>query len=211
MCSLPGRAKYWESAGGEWACDYLPGTWRCDASKLPAASFTYDGASHWIRPLRLWMGEVESVVGLCGRTVDHMPGVSMSQHILQFKSGRSAIFESLLAPQAISEQPFFSIQGSLGELVLDGFGGGCHLHRAGPSSSVEGAPGGPTKAVELCHEGWEAGYRGEWLDFVAAVLDGAPCGGCAAEAVEDLRVVEAILLAGETKRWELVRPTTTGP
>ena len=54
------RAKFWESAHGEWAGDYAPGTWRCDAAKLPAASFTYDGASHWIRPLRMWLGEVTS-------------------------------------------------------------------------------------------------------------------------------------------------------
>eukprot|EP01045_Picozoa_sp_COSAG04_P011540 COSAG04_NODE_744_length_10648_cov_52.358233_12_plen_51_part_00 len=48
----------------------------------------------------------------------------MSQHVFQFSSGKGAIFESILAPTAISEQPFFSIQGSKGEIVIDGFGGG---------------------------------------------------------------------------------------
>lgn len=37
------RAKYWESAVGEWAVDYKKGSWRCDESKLPAASYTFDG------------------------------------------------------------------------------------------------------------------------------------------------------------------------
>jgi hypothetical protein len=30
--------------------------------------------------------------------------------------------------KAISDQPFFSIQGSLGEIVIDGFEGGCRLY-----------------------------------------------------------------------------------
>ena len=59
---LTARAKYYESAAGEWAADYAPGTWRCDETKLPSASFTYDGASHWVRPLRLWLGEASRVV-----------------------------------------------------------------------------------------------------------------------------------------------------
>jgi predicted dehydrogenase len=37
---LSARAKAWESATGEWAGDYAEGTWRCDESKLPSASFT---------------------------------------------------------------------------------------------------------------------------------------------------------------------------
>ena len=39
------HGKFWESATGEWAGDYVEGSWRCDPGKLPAASFTYDGAS----------------------------------------------------------------------------------------------------------------------------------------------------------------------
>ena len=34
------------------------------------------------------------------------------------------VFESVLAPGAISDQPFFVIQGSTGEIVLNGFEGG---------------------------------------------------------------------------------------
>lgn len=169
---LTARAKYWESAGGEWACDYLPGTWRCDADKLPAASFTYDGASHWIRPLRMWLGTVSKVVGLCGRTLDHMPGVSWSQHIFAFESGKSAIFESMLAPQAISDQPFFTVQGTLGEIVIDGFAGGCRCYTL--------AEDGTQVEKELCREGWDSGYLGEYADFAAACLDGTPTRDCPA-------------------------------
>ena len=34
---LTARAKFWESAMGEWAVDYLPGSWRCDETKLPVS------------------------------------------------------------------------------------------------------------------------------------------------------------------------------
>jgi len=113
----------------------------------------------------MWLGEVDKVVGLTGKAVSHMAGASFSQHILSFKTGKSAIFESLLAPEAISEQPFFTIQGTKAELVLDGFEGGCYLHKAGDDGKIE--------RIELIKEGWDAGYSGEYLDFIEAVLDGA--------------------------------------
>ena len=189
------HAKFWESATGEWAGDYAEGSWRCDPTKLPAASFTYDGASHWIRPLRMWLGEVTRVVGCCGTALSHMAGVSMSQHLLLFASGKVAVFESMLAPRGISDQPFFRLQGTLGELVLDGFGGGCTLHTLDES--------GAKVARLLCKEGWHAGYAGEYHDFAAAVLDGTPTAGPLAEAIADLRVVRALVegQAGGTGGW----------
>ncbi|CAE8604835.1 unnamed protein product, partial [Polarella glacialis] len=127
----------------------------------------------------MWMGEVARVVGSCGRTLEHMPGASWSQHLLTFKSGKGAIFESLLAPKAISDQPFFTIQGTLGEIVMDGFGGGCRLYTQGP--------GGEAVVTELCKEGWDAGYTGEYADFADAVLQGRPTLSPASEALADLQ------------------------
>ena len=183
------RAKYWESADGEWAGDYLPGTWRCDASKLPAASFTYDGTTHFIRPLRMWLGEVARVAGTTGRTLAHMPGVSMSQHVLVFASGVSATLETLLAPSAISDQPFFTIQGTKGEIVIGSFDGGCTLH----TSNAE--------PRELCKVGWDGGYEGEYADFAAAVLDGTRTKNGVAQAIADLRVVISLFTAAENQAW----------
>ena len=183
------HAKFWESATGEWAGDYAEGSWRCDPTKLPAASFTYDGASHWIRPLRMWLGEVTSVVGCCGTALTHMAGVSMSQHLLRFASGKVAVFESMLAPRAISDQPFFRLQGTLGEIVIEGFDGGCTLHTLDSS--------GAKVVRELCREGWDAGYVGEYRDFAAAVLGGTPTAGPLSEALADLRVVRALVEGAE--------------
>jgi predicted dehydrogenase len=71
----------------------------------------------------------------------------------------------MLAPGGISDQPFFQIQGSLGEIVIDGFEGGARLY------TVEE---GKTVVKEFCHQGWDAGYRLEYADFIAAVV--GPCG-----------------------------------
>ena len=100
----------------------------------------------------------------------------------------------MLAPGGISEQPFFCVQGSAGELVIDGFSGGCHLHTA---SGEAGSPASRT----LCHEGWDVGYRGEYADFAAAVLDGSSTLGGAEEAIADLRVVCAMMRATEADGW----------
>ena len=44
----------------------------------------------------MWMGELTKVVGVCGHTLPHMPGPSMSQHVFKFESGKAAVFESML-------------------------------------------------------------------------------------------------------------------
>jgi hypothetical protein len=63
----------------------------------------------------MWMGEVASVVGTTGKAVAHMAGPSMSQHLLRFRGGQTAVFETMLAPRGISDQPFFHLQ--VGRLV----------------------------------------------------------------------------------------------
>ena len=64
-----------------------------------------------------------------------MAGASFSQHIFKFVSGKTAIFESILAPKAISETPFFTIQGTRGEIVINGLmtEGGATIYK--PDSS----------------------------------------------------------------------------
>ena len=78
-------------------------------------------------------------------------------------------------------------------MVVGGFEGGCHCH----TLDAAGAP----LVRELCHQGWDAGYVGEYADFAAAVLDGAPTAGPLREAVADLRVVRALLSSAETGAW----------
>ena len=134
----------------------------------------------------MWLGDITRVVGCRGKALEHMAGVSMSQHLLLFESGQACIFESMLAPRGISDQPFFRLQGTKGELVLAGFEGGCTLHTLDDVTNAK-------VARELCREGWDAGYVGEYRDFAAACLDGTPTAGPLSEALADLRVVRAIV------------------
>ena len=95
--------------------------------------------------------------------------------------------------------PSCSIQGTAGEIVVDGFGGGCRSFTPDPNGQT-------AVAAELCREGWDAGYAGEWLDFAAACLDSADTQGPAAEAAADLRVVRAMFEAAEARQWVDVSP-----
>ena len=71
-----------------------------------------------------------------------------------FRQGTSAIFETMLAPEGISEQAMFAIQGTLGEIVCSGYGGGC---------SVNTVVGGAQVSREVCKEGWDASYAAEYV------------------------------------------------
>ena len=95
-----------------------------------------------------------------------------------------------VAPEAISDQPFFTIQGTRGELVLGGFAGGATLHtRAG--------------AREVCREGWDASYAGEYAAFVdAARGDAGDLGDWTPEsALHDLAVIQAMFDSCDDRRW----------
>ena len=195
------RAKFWESAHpklNEWAA---AGSYDADAYCCTAAEgFVVDGGLHWIRPLRMWLGECSHVVCSAGRSIKQMRGPSMAQALLKFTSGITAVFEGMLAPSAISDQPFFVIQGTEGEIVLDGFAGGGRIYTIGESGmEVAGINAGFDGPV-----GWDSGYVGELQDFAAACLDGAALKGTAWEAMADLQVVLAMMNSAKTQRWELV-------
>ena len=88
---LTARAKYWESCSyalnPQWASSYEPGTFYCTADE----GFTFDGGLHWIRPLRMFLGEVGAVAATTGRALKHMKGASLASAIFEFESGVSAV------------------------------------------------------------------------------------------------------------------------
>ena len=95
----------------------------------------------------------------------------------------------MLAPHAISDQPFFQIQGDLGEIVLDGYAGGVYLYTGDPSGSNSFS----TK-TELCRAHWDTSYEEELKVFAAAIHDGdeLPRHAGPDEALRDLAVVRAL-------------------
>lgn len=60
---ISARAKCWESTMGTWSTDYVAGAWRTDNAKA-GGGFVFDSASHWIRPLRMWFGDIVAVTAV---------------------------------------------------------------------------------------------------------------------------------------------------
>lgn len=78
-----------------------------------------------IRPLRMWCGEISKIVGVHGRCIPHMQGESFSHAILKFRSGVTGSLEAILAGWTVMQQPWFVIECTGGEIVVDGaFDGG---------------------------------------------------------------------------------------
>jgi predicted dehydrogenase len=98
---IAARAKYWESghpALNEWAADgsYDKGAYVCEN----AEGFTVDGGLHWLRPMRMLLGECLQVVSTCGSTIAHMrgPGMHDARFFNKNLHPRSAIEFHAFAP-----------------------------------------------------------------------------------------------------------------
>ena len=178
------KAKCWESAGGPWAKCYT-NDWICKGEEGPL----FDSASHWIRPLRLWFGEICSVSAISSRPIGRITGPTSMQALLRFSSGQSAIFESVLAPNAISDQPFFVLQGTKGEIVLEGFHGEVYSYTGEPTDFK--TYGDKTL---ICKNHWDNSYADESLALAEFLQSYSypPKGLSPEEALADLRVILAL-------------------
>ena len=155
----------------------------------------FDSASHWLRPLQMWLGEIEAVLATATQPLARMRGPSSMQALLRFKSGQTAVFESVLAPSAIGDQPFFSLQGTKAELVLTGFDGAVHLYSGEPTRPD--ATYGQKTTLATCH--WDLSYTEELRAFAAALMDGQSLSpiACAQEAAKDLAVICALFASAK--------------
>lgn len=174
--------------------DYYGGDkpWRFD-NAAAGGGIALDTGSHWIRPLRIWLGEVDEVVAALGHPFGQMEGESLVRSLLRFRSGVVASFDALLSEAPLSPEPLFRITGSRGEITIDGLGRATVFdadHRRGRS---EGEPGGYMKS-----------YAGEFEDFAAAVLDGRPLAAGPEVALGELRTALALYRSAETRSWEKV-------
>ena len=59
-------------------------------------------------------------------------------------------------------------------------------------------------AENLINAGWDAGYYGEYVDFVEACCDGVATKSPVSEAVADLLVIRAMFAAAAKGTWEPV-------
>jgi UDP-N-acetyl-2-amino-2-deoxyglucuronate dehydrogenase len=166
--------------------------WRFDR-EAAGGGVVIDTGSHWLRPLRMWLGEVDEVVAALGHPNAEMEGESLCRALLRFDSGAIAAFDAMLATGAIANQPLFTVTGTRGELTVEG---------SGWVKLFDGTDWKGTKVGE--QGGYLNSYEGEWNDFASAVLHGTAPAATAEYALGELRLALAMYRSAETQRWEKV-------
>ena len=166
--------------------------WRFDLAAA-GGGIAVDTGSHWIRPLRMWLGEVDEVVAALGRPFAAMEGESLVRALLRFRSGVVASFDALLSEAPLAPELLFRITGSAGEITIDGLG---------RVLVYDGADRKGRPAAEP--QGYMKSYGGELGDFERAVLDGAPLAAGPEEALGELRAALAMYRSARSGRWEKV-------
>ncbi|MGZ8764528.1 MAG: Gfo/Idh/MocA family protein [Acidimicrobiia bacterium] len=151
-----------------------------------------DAGSHWLRPLRMWCGELTEVVAVTGRPLPAMEGESMCRALCRFDSGVVASFDAFLVPGAVANVPLFQLTGTVGEITIDGLG------------RVRLFDGTEFKGTVVGQGNYLSSYEGEMADFEGAVLDGRTPAAPAEQALGELRGALAMYRSAEAGTWERV-------
>jgi predicted dehydrogenase len=186
------------TARGSFAIPPLPAyygdanAWRLD-NRIAGGGIVLDTGSHWIRPLRMWLGEVDTVVGALGRPYAAMQGESLVRALLRFRSGVVASLDGIMKEPPFVPEPMFRITGVRGEITVERPGRVLLWTVDHPDGRQVGEVGGYLRS-----------YPGEFADFAAAVLDGTPLAAGPETALGELRVALALYRSAGTARWERV-------
>jgi predicted dehydrogenase len=182
------------------ACSFVPPLdefyggekpWRFEA-EAAGGGVAIDTGSHWLRPLRMWMGEITDVVAALDHPFPGMEGESLCRALCRFESGKVAVFDVMLAPGPLGPEPLFRITGTKGELVIEGIG------------RVKLYDGTEPRGTVVGQGNYLQSYEGELADFAAVVLDGAAPAATAKHSLGELRAALAMYRSAETNRWESV-------
>jgi UDP-N-acetyl-2-amino-2-deoxyglucuronate dehydrogenase len=166
--------------------------WRFDRAAA-GGGVVIDTGSHWLRPLRMWLGEPHEVVAALGHPVPEMQGESLCRALIRFQSGVVATFDAMLASGAIANQPLFTVTGTRGELTVEA---------SGWVKLWDGTDWKGTKVGE--QGGYLRSYEAELADFAQAVLQRTAPATTADYALGELRLALAMYRSAETKHWEAV-------
>ena len=169
--------------------------WRYD-KQITGGGIVIDGGAHSIRPLRMWLGEIDEVVAVLDHPLVEMEGESLAHAILRFQSNQFAVFEALRAGSARAPGEHFRITGTEGIIVIEKGRPGRALlydreHPEGRSILDEG-------------EMFEDAYGLELADFARAVLHGTELAAGPEESLGELRTALAMYRSAESRQWEKV-------
>ena len=166
--------------------------WRFDRA-MAGGGIAIDTGSHWIRPLRMWLGEVDEVTAALGRPFGEMEGESLVRALLRFRSGVVASFDALLTEAPLAPEVLFRITGSRGEIAIEGIGRTVLYDADNRKGRAVGETGGYLRS-----------YKGEFADFSRAVLEREPLAAGPEFSLGELRTALAMVRSAETGRWEKV-------
>ncbi len=186
---------FFGNAAGDTSRWHEPWPWRFSLAKA-GGGISIDGGAHWLRPLRMWLGEVDEVIAVTGRPLAQMEGESMAKALLRFRSGVVASFDALYAGAVLGAGEEFRITGTLGEIIIER---GQHgrvllIDQAHPQGEV----------IHTKGAGRRDAFGLELLDFERAVLDGKSLAASPEYSLGELRTALAMYRSAETRRWEPV-------
>ncbi len=167
------------------------GNWRFSVADA-GGGVAIDAGSHWLRPLRMWLGELVEVVAVTGRPYDAMEGESMCRALCRFDSGAVASFDVVLSPGPVAPLPLFQVTGSRGELVIDALG------------RVKVYDGSDPRGTVMGQGGYLQSYEGQIARFESAVLDGVAAPVGPEFSLGELRGALAMCRSARSGRWEAV-------
>ena len=155
-----------------------------------------DGGAHWIRPLRILLGEVSELIASMGSHVPKMEGESWAQALIRFDSGVTASFHALLSAGVMAPTEDFRITGTTGEIVIErGRNGRLMLFN-------ENGPEGIS--VMDAFRGKVDSYGFELEDFASAVLDSKTLEASAEYSLGELGTALAMYRSVKSQNWEKV-------
>ena len=166
-------------------------SWRFQAAQA-GGGVALDTGSHWMRPLRMILGEIDEVVGVTSRIQEKMEGESLVRALCKFQSGVVASFDVMLATGAVALQPHFQFTGTKGEIVISALG------------EVRLFDGSDWQGTVMGTGNYMDSYIGVWNDFEAAVLDNKPLEADAQYSLGEVRAALAITRSAQTHQWEKV-------
>lgn len=166
--------------------------WRMD-KQAAGGGLSIDTGSHYIRPLRMWLGEIDEVVAAMETPFPGMEGESLARALFRFQSGLVTSFDLLLTQGAIAPQNIFQLTGTEGEITI---AAGVTLYNPENRRGL--------KLKEDIPQGYMRSYVGQMEDFANAILREAPFAAPPEDSLGELRTALAMDRSAQTKRWEKV-------
>ncbi len=164
--------------------------WRLSTAAT-GGGIAIDAGSHWLRPLRMWLGEIIEVVASTGHVMKEMEGESLCRALCRFDGGVVASFDAVLVPGAAAPVAPFQLTGTGGEIVVE-------------HGRVLLYDGKEARGEVVGDGNYFMSYERQIADFEAAVLDGVAPAASAAFAVGELRAALAMYRSVQSGRWEPV-------